>query len=106
MQSIKYIDLNNNVYSVTSTLICYQPMKMEMSSSGLYEGGEEKELPLAEMVFNKIIELVQAIIEDTTIHRTQRRMLTAMLYVDGERWIIARSSIQSDLQTFLKEICS
>ena len=105
MKSIRYVDFNNNTYSITSRSIHYQPMKKEFSSSGFYDGGKEKELPLVETVFNQIMELTQAIIDNKSSHRDKRQMLTAMIYTDSKRLIIARSTTQSELQKYLKEIC-
>lgn len=104
MKKIRYVDLNNNVFSITPTSIHYDPMKPKFSSSGEYDGGEEKELLLAETFFNEIVELTQAVIDDTSIHEEQRRMLTAMLFVDGQKWIIGRSVKLNDLNSYLKEI--
>jgi hypothetical protein len=108
MGTIKYVDFSNNVYTIANHKLHYAPMTAEKSSSGVYSGGDEQLLSLTEEQTGAVQRKVQEIVGTPALHLDQRRMLTAMLLVgDGEarkKYIISRSSLQSELEKILKDL--
>lgn len=107
MESMRYVDFNNNRYSVTQEKIRYQPITALESSSGTYAGGEPAEAVMTMEHFAEIVECVKAIVDDRAIQAAKRRMLTVMLTIEknGERsnFIIRRSAKQKALQEALRK---
>ncbi|MEZ4990661.1 MAG: hypothetical protein R2824_09625 [Saprospiraceae bacterium] len=108
METIKYVDFNNNVYTIAGGKLHYAPMKVENSSSGIYSGGDEQLITLSEEQLAMIGEKAQAIADTLSLHLEQRQMLTAVLFVgegeDRKKFIVARSELQGGLEKLLKDL--
>lgn len=105
-QRLSYSDFNNNLYSLTGLDLRYAPVQPHESSSGLYSGGQDKKLSIAPEQASKIFEVAEVIFNTKTLHRDQRRMLTAILRLHSEegstKMIIGRSEDQRKLEGLLK----
>jgi hypothetical protein len=108
VEMIRYIDFNNNVYTIRKTSIHYSPMKPENSSSGTYSGGEASDTPITEDQFKHIAKIASSIINNKNLHLKTRRMLTAMLYVtaegETEKCTISKSTAHSELVKMLRDL--
>lgn len=110
MKRIQYTDFNNNLFDILPHSLTYKAIKAAQSSSGIYSGGEDRNLELPEGVFEQIVHKARAIAADTSLHLSQRRMLTAILLLEEEaasrRYIIGRSPAQAELEALLQTLIS
>ena len=108
MKKIRYIDQNNNSYTIEHGFVYYAPIRPEESSSGTYSGGEKAKKTIKQKTYESVVEKVNAIVENKSLHLTQRRMMTAMLYVykedNRDKYIIAKSKERTELEALLKTI--
>lgn len=108
MENIRYVDTNNNSYSVREGTLRYSPITPENSSSGTYSGGEPKSKTLTDEEMAGIQQKVQEIEDTPSLHLQQRQMLTAMLFVGEQdnrrKYILGRSEKRTALEQLLKEI--
>lgn len=75
-----YSDGNNNTYKVTSEKkMFYEPMTPEMSSSGIYSGGNPMEISLDTEDFNNITEHFNSLLKNKSIHINKRLMGSGMI---------------------------
>lgn len=110
METIRYVDQNNNVYFITPTKIKYQPITPEESSSGTYSGGEPADLAIKIDAYNAVKAMANDIISNKKIQTNQRRMLCSMLSINTNgvrsRCILARSTERTALENKLKILIS
>lgn len=108
LQSFSYADINNNTFRGDPHRLSYRPIKAAESSSGTYSGGEAKEMALQSDQWDTIKTLIQAIMDNKSVHVAQRRMLTTRLYITStdqkQNWIIRRSEEQAALDAFLRQV--
>lgn len=108
LQSFSYADINNNTFRGDPQRLSYRPIQAKESSSGVYSGGEAKDLDLQADQWETVQDLIKAIIDNESIHLEQRRMLTTRLFVsragESQSWIIRRSEEQAALDTFLRQV--
>jgi hypothetical protein len=93
-----YVDGSANSYEVTPTSVQYIPIKPENSSSGTYDGGEERTVAIDSATFSGIDSLFTDAIKDTSSHIKNRIKGSGMiLYFDSgtEKSIILRSGSKS-----------
>lgn len=53
----EYADGNNNLYSISESIIKYKPVTKEESSSGVYSGGKPKEKEISSEQYKKLEKL-------------------------------------------------
>lgn len=108
VERIRYVDFNNNVYTIGKSSIHYSPMTPENSSSGTYSGGEASDTTITEGQFKDLSKIASSIIANKKLHLKTRRMLTAMLYVtaegETEKCTISKSTAHSELVKMLKDL--
>ncbi len=98
-KGITYIDINNNIYSITPNQISYRAIKKEESSSGTYSGGKDWKAKLDEETFYKIKHQVDQVF-NSNAHLEKRQMMTVMLRMNGESII---TKPLKDLEKVLNE---
>ena len=103
-----YVDQNNNRYYISQFTIDYRPIKASESSSGVYDGGEEKTVTVSEVNYTEIVALAEQILENKYHENLKREMLTAVLYSkdqdDNKRSVILKPSEKRTLfEKLLKE---
>lgn len=107
-----YVDQNNNRYYISQLTINYRPIKASESSSGVYDGGEEKTVSISEKEYSDIVVLAEQFLSNKNNENIKREMLTAILYSkdqnDNKRNVVLRSSkerslFEEKLQTALKK---
>ncbi len=108
MTKIRFVDQNNNVYTIEKKWVDYQPIKPEQSSSGTYSGGHEAKVIITEKIFEELSELANEIAANKKGHTTKRQMLTAMIYltIDEQtyKYILSNSAERRRFEKRLKEI--
>ena len=108
LEAFRFIDMNNNTYYGKPDQLSYDPIQPHESSSGTYSGGEPQEVVLEQSHWTIVKILIQAIIDNESIHMEQRQMLTSRLQVtiDGQKqsWIIRRSEEQAAFNAYLKQV--
>lgn len=110
MESMKFVDQNNNVYNIQKELIDYRPIKPLESSSGTYSGGEPIQVKISETIYNELTEKAIGIINNPRLQTKKREMLTAMIYATKngktEKFILPKSHERKILEEQLKELTS
>jgi hypothetical protein len=104
-----YTDQNNNTYTIAPSEIRFDPITPNESSSGVYSGGEKAVIPISINSYKKIVQLTEALQEDTIHHIGQREMRTAILLTekDGQdvsRFILLPSERRTALEKLLKDL--
>ncbi|MBP7809415.1 MAG: hypothetical protein KA163_08990 [Bacteroidia bacterium] len=74
-----YSDGSSNNYIINETLIKYDPVTKENSSSGTYSGGEAKSKSLSKSDFEKISTLFKEAFAAKAEQQTDRAMMTGLL---------------------------
>ena len=105
---LQYSDGNGNVWKIDSASIHYIPVKPNMSSSGIYSGGEEKTSKIEEREFLLILQEFEGIFNNKSIHIRQRIMTSGYLSIlergKKEREVIFKSGKEKDkLEKLLKK---
>ncbi len=103
-----YLDQNNNRYYISQLNIDYHPIKASKSSSGVYDGGEEKEVSISEESYAEIVSLAEQFLSNKNHENINREMLTAILYskdqYENKRSVILKSSEKRiQFENLLKE---
>ena len=103
-----YIDQNNNRYYISQFKIDYHPIKASESSSGVFDGGEEKSVSISEQNHAQIVELAEQFLINKYHENLKREMLTAVLYskdqYDNKRSVILKASDKrTQFENLLKE---
>ena len=103
-----YVDQNNNRYYISQLSIDYHPIKASESSSGVYDGGEEKKVTISVENYTELVSLAEDILSNKNHENIKREMLTAILYSkdqnENKRSIVLRPSVKrSQFEKLLKE---
>jgi len=103
-----YVDQNNNRYYISQLSIDYHPIKASESSSGVYDGGEEKKVSISEENYTELVSLAEEFLSTKNSKNIKREMLTAILYSkdqnENKRSIVLRpSEKRSQFEKLLKE---
>ncbi len=109
VKKLIYLDGNGNEYIINKESISYVPVKREMSSSGMYDGGREARRNINAADFKTLIILFDDIIKNTGIHIKERIKTSGVLvrYKNNnvsEKIIISKSAQQKHLEEYLKRI--
>ncbi|MDT0556093.1 hypothetical protein [Patiriisocius hiemis] len=105
-----YTDQNNNSYYISETEIRYIPITPSESSSGVYSGGNKKNVSISKAQFSEISEKCDAIFNTPNLQTSQRRMMTSILRFssssESKKIILTPSEKRKELEHLLKELCS
>lgn len=108
MPQIVYHDFNNNRYEIDAESFVYIPITPKESSSGHYSGGAGVEKKIESDYFLEVMVAAKALMNEKTLHREKRKMLTAMLTIregeDVETAILGRSVLQRELDRIVKSM--
>ncbi|NJO88926.1 MAG: hypothetical protein HC831_08195 [Chloroflexia bacterium] len=107
--TLEYSDGNGNYYKITVDSIIYNPITKEMSSSGLYDGGDPVEKSITKVEFLAIRNEFEAIFNKKEIHIQHRMKTSGRLAVNKgqsneKQVIIKRSDEQEKLEKLLKSL--
>lgn len=67
-----YTDRSNNTWHINRKRVKYTPMKPEMSSSGIYDGGEAADFEIDDIQFVQLRNLTTRMLKDTDLHIEDR----------------------------------
>ncbi len=106
---IEYYDGSGNAYSLQAMQLTYKPMTPEMSSSGLYSGGDPAEVVLDTNQIAGLKKLLEHAIHNTNEHSTAREKGTALINYsidnhDGSIILKRDSILKSELESYLKSL--
>lgn len=79
--SYEYVDGSGNVYRLSPSLIDYEPVQAEFSSSGIYSGGKAVKKSLHPDEYEKISHILHAAINNDAIHIKNRLMGSGMIVI-------------------------
>lgn len=105
----EYADGSGNRYILTTSSLSYIPVKPEESSSGIYSGGEPKEILLKETQFNSIQALLLNAVSNRSIHMQERVKMSGLITIvhkeERKQYILQPGSEgQTAIETLLKRI--
>jgi hypothetical protein len=106
---LEYSDGNGNYYKITVDSIIYDPITKEMSSSGMYDGGEPVEKSITEKEFLAVKNEFEAIFNKKEIHIQHRMKTSGRLTINEgqgaeKQIIIKHSEEQEKLEKLLKSL--
>ena len=109
IKTLGYSDGNGNFYKITRDSIMYKPVSKEMSSSGIYSGGEAAQKKITAEDFKTIQEQFVTIFKNKKIHITQRMKTSGMLIITysnltEKKIIIKKSEEMEQLELLLAEL--
>lgn len=105
----QYYDGSNNHYTLDQNTLTYDPVTPEMSSSGIYSGGEKFTIELDQEKKQKLVSLFNAAYLARSEHQTRREKGTGNVIIqtgqDSKSCILRRdavvkTSIENYLSTF------
>ena len=92
-----YSDGSGNAYFITeNNTLKYDPVTPEMSSSGVYSGGDTAEVKLSMEDYDEIMELFNAAMTDTGNHVENRAMMTGAVEYNGKEIILAQNAASKE----------
>lgn len=98
-----YSDGAGNTYFVSENSIQYSPMTPEMSSSGLYSGGEPAKVELSPEQHTELMALFDAAFADTENQVENRAKLTGFVQKGEDQVVLAQNAeSKENLETALK----
>jgi hypothetical protein len=105
----EYADGSGNTYLLTPASLEYLPVTPETSSSGTYSGGEPRKVNVGELEFERLSNLMDRAINDSSTHQENREMMTGLVVRAGAsgrtRVVLKRNSpVKSEIEKALKEI--
>lgn len=68
----EYADGSANAYRLTTSSLEYIPVKKEESSTGMYSGGDPKNVTITQTQYESISELLESAMNNETIHIKDR----------------------------------
>jgi len=106
---LKYSDGSGNSYKIIKGNISFQPISREMSSSGLYDGGEPAQNKITKKNFKKVYLAFESIFKNKKIQIPNRIKTSGLLSMqeegeDKKVSIIKKSEEQKQLELMLKEL--
>jgi hypothetical protein len=75
----EYADGSANLYLLTEKELEYLPVRPEESSTGFYSGGEPKTVSVTVEQYNKLKDLFDQALENTSIHIADRMKTSGMI---------------------------
>ncbi len=100
---IAYKDTNNNTWEIDSETIRYKAISSSQSSSGLYNGGKDRDFKINKEQYSSLQNLAKKALADRTAHIDKRLMGTVFLVFEENNLIIAMNSeVQKELEAFFK----
>jgi len=99
-----YSDGNNNLYKIYKSTISYLPVKPAESSSGVYDGGEEKTAKINASQFKEIETKIVEITLNSALQSKQRTKGTSLLkdIRASKNYILVFGKETTALESFLK----
>lgn len=106
---LEYSDGSGNFYKITKDSISFKPISREMSSSGLYDGGEPTKNEITQKDFKKVYHEFETIIKNKKVQIPNRIKTSGLLIIKEEGAkkkvvIIKKSDEQRHLESMLKEL--
>lgn len=103
-----FSDGNSNLYTLDGSVLTYNPVKPEESSSGTYSGGEEKTVTLAGADVDSLRLLFEQAMANVTHHQPNRLKGTGVLTIrqggEEKQCILKRGSPELEaIESFLKK---
>lgn len=103
-----YVDQNNNRYYISQLSIDYHPIKPSESSSGVYDGGEEKKVSVSEENYIALVSIAEQFLSNKNHENINREKSTSILYSkdqnDNKRSIVLKPSEErTQFEYLLKE---
>lgn len=111
--TLRYADGSGNSYIVSprpTPQLMYQPVKPAFSSSGMYDGGEPLTRKLTPTEHGRILELVRAALENTSVHIKDRVKMSGAIHVKPEQGeevsVILKPGCteQTNLESYLNDL--
>jgi hypothetical protein len=100
---IAYKDANNNTWEIDPETIRYKAISSSQSSSGLYNGGKDRDFKINKEQYSSLQNLAKKALADSTAHIDKRLMGTVFLVFEDNNLIIAMNSeVQKELEAFFK----
>lgn len=100
---LAYKDANNNTWEINSETISYNAISNSQSSSGLYNGGKDRDFKINKEQYSSLQNLAKAALADSTAHLDKRLMGSVLLVFEDNNLIIAMNSkVQKELEAFFK----
>lgn len=106
----QYADGSGNVYRITHDSLSYSPVKPEFSSSGIYDGGEAKNMALTKDQYTEISTAFKAGFDNKAAHIDKRLMGSGSVsaFENGKtvhKFILAMNSKEKEqIETVLKAV--
>jgi hypothetical protein len=106
---LTYADGSGNTWKITKNSLSYKPVKPEMSSSGIYDGGEEAHKSLSDSDFQMLKAEFEKIFNHKEIQIQNRIMTSGMLSISDKNGNVNKIIIRSgkemyDLEKILKDL--
>lgn len=103
--SFNYVDGSNNSFNISSNNLKYEPVKPMFSNSGFYDGGNKQGIPLSDSLYQKLVELAKAALDDKEAHLENRPKGSGTLSLNGKRVVLAMSSSSKQaLESALRDL--
>lgn len=104
-----YADGSGNTYVLKEDILSYNPVKPEMSSSGIYDGGEPVHYTLSPEEKEALLKAARAALRETSSHIDNRLMGSGqltLLSANKETTVIlsAESTAKNDLEAVLLQL--
>jgi hypothetical protein len=83
-KTYRYLDGNGNEYIIKgepTTSLEYNPVKPHYSSSGVYDGGEHKNMQITNQQYNEIITILDKVIVKREIQVKDRVKMSGMIII-------------------------
>lgn len=105
----EYVDGSGNVYRLSPLFIEYEPVQAELSSSGIYSGGEAVKKSISANDYETISQLLQTAINNKAIHIQNRLMGSGMILIrqqtDTTTILLSQNAKEKiNLETLLKAL--
>lgn len=107
----EYADGSGNLYRLSPTLIEYEPVQAEFSSSGIYSGGDAVKKSISPSDYEKLTQQLQAAINTPAIHIQHRLMGSGMIVIREQnktRTVLLSQNAKEkiNLEALLKKLLS
>lgn len=77
----QYSDGSNNTFIITSNSRKYLPVSAEQSSSGLYDGGQEKTVKISAEEYKNIRDIIEKTVRNNNILAENRVMMSSLIKI-------------------------
>lgn len=107
-QTYIYSDGNANTYKIFKDKVEYVPVAKENSSSGMYSGGEAKNIPLSSTQYDSLKIILEEAIAAKEFHSQKREKQSGLITKTGKKKkqviLQPRSAIRHTLEEHLKTL--